>query len=66
MMKVKRNHVAGGHFVDVGNDLFVGDTSQTDNQLRHLVSGKAGRDLALRALDCWLPKRLERLQDRKK
>ena len=24
MMKVKRNHVAGGHFVDIGNDLLVG------------------------------------------
>ena len=42
MMKVKRNHVAGGHFVYVCNDLLVGDTSQIHfNQWRHLVSGKA-------------------------
>ena len=43
MMKVKRNHVAAGHFIDVCNDLLVGGASQIYfDQWCHLVSGKAG------------------------
>ena len=43
MMKVKRNHVAGGCFVHVRNDLLIGDTSQIYfDQWCYFVSGKAG------------------------
>ena len=43
VVKVKRDHVAGRHFVDIGNNLFVRDTGQICfDQWYHLVPGKAG------------------------
>jgi hypothetical protein len=42
MMKVERNHVAGGHFIDVGNNLPVRNAGQVYlDQRCHLASGNA-------------------------
>ena len=43
VVKVKRDHVTGRHFIDIGNNLLVRDSAQIClDQWYHLVSGKAG------------------------